>query len=128
MRKAVVLGVGLLLCLVGVIVFAQLFGSGSVLFPAPVPVRVFATYWAGYLSNVTVNVNPGNLTVVTVAGWDASPVLSLRVNSSYSVTASWQSATLTRTVTVVNGSCCVIQVQVNTVQGLIERIDFWPYW
>ena len=128
MRKAVVLGLGLLLCLVGVIVFAQLFGSGSILFPVTIPVKVFATSYNGYVSNVTVNVNPGNLTVVTVAGWDASPILSLRANTSYSVTASWQSATLTRTITVVNGSCCVIQVQVNTVQGLIDRIDFWPYW
>jgi len=127
-RKAVVLGLGLLLCLVGVIVFAQLFGSGSILFPVTVPVKVFATSYSGYVSNVTVNVNPGNYTVVTTGSWSDQPVLSLRVNSSYSVTASWQSATLTRTIAVVNGSYCVIQVQVNTAQGLIDRIDFWPYW
>ncbi|MCJ7424726.1 hypothetical protein MUP01_10740 [Candidatus Bathyarchaeota archaeon] len=132
MRKAVVLGGGLLLCLVGVIVFAQLFGSGSVLFPATLPVRVFSSgLGLAPLSNVTVNVyspNAGNYTVVTVIGWDFYPILYLRINASYSVTATWQDATLTKIITVTYGSCPVLQVQVDTTRMLIAMIDFWPYW
>jgi len=117
MRKAVVLGLGLLLCLVGVIVFAQLFGSGS-LFPVTVNVYAVNNY-GGMLSGVTVTVNPGNYTVVT----PSAGVLSLRVGASYTVTASWQQAVLARTITVNNfprpAIIVVVDVQTLTITSIL---------
>jgi hypothetical protein len=133
MRRAKALALVLLLAsVVGVVMAAYVLGPWKfkfpVIIPVDIPVKVFATTSTGYLFNVTVNVNPGNYTVVTTGSWSDQPVLSLRVKQSYTVTASWQQASLTKTITVVQGSYCVIQVQVSTERMLIMRIDFWPYW
>jgi hypothetical protein len=128
MRKAIVIGGGLLLCLVGAIVVAQLLSPGSVFRPTMVSVRVLASDGTNYLANVVVTVNPGNLTVLTVAvgGWDNFPILSLRANTSYTVTASWEgSPPLTKTITVVKGSNCVIEIVVDTSVPAIYSILFY---
>jgi len=84
------------------------------------------------LSNVTVNVysSNGNYTVVTVnGGWDYYPILNLRINGSYLVTASWQEIPpMTRTITVVNASNCVIIVEVDIAQMQILSITFIPWY
>lgn len=126
MRKAVVLGLGLLLCLVGVVVVAQLLGPSSPLFPVTIPVRFGAYDQLGLVAGVVVTVNPGGQTVVTV-GTGAYPVLSLQANTFYNVTALFGQASLTTTLYVVDAvTTDLILVHVDRITGLIERIYFWP--
>jgi len=119
MRKPQV-AIGLMLALALAAVVAVLLSQpGSVLHPT-ISVRVYALdNYAHPLADVTVSA--GGSTVVTTKS--TYPVLSLELKS-YNVTASWQNATLTKTITVVNASSPVIIVTVNVMVSAILGITF----